>query len=111
MDQIDAMAGGHPPGTIGHAAHRPHVLPDGLFVLVWGGLLLLTAVTVAASVFFAGRVGVLVAMLVTPVKAALILMYFMHLKYEHRGFQAMFLVAVGILAVFMSLTFFDYTNR
>ena len=111
MDHSEAVAGGHHPGAHDRTPHRPHVLPDGLFVLVWAGLLLLTAVTVAASVFFAGRVGVLVAMLVTPVKAALILMYFMHLKYEHRGFQAMFLVAVGILAVFMSLTFFDYTNR
>lgn len=111
MNRTAALAddrAAHPAGRE-HAA--PHPLPDGLFVLVWAGLLVLTAVTVAASALFPGRIGVLVAMLVTPVKAALILMYFMHLKYEHRGFVAMFLVAVGILAVFMGLTFFDYTNR
>ncbi|MGD9548869.1 MAG: cytochrome C oxidase subunit IV family protein [Candidatus Krumholzibacteriia bacterium] len=93
----------------GHA--RPHVLPDGLFVGIWVGLLLLTAATVSASVFFPGRIGILVAVLVTPAKASLILMYFMHLKYEKPAFVAMFLVAVGILAIFMGLTFFDYLHR
>ena len=94
----------------GHSA-KPHVLPDGLMVTVWVGLLLLTATTVAASVLFPGKIGILVAVLVTPAKATLILMYFMHLKYEKRGFTVMFLVAVGILATFMGLTFFDYLFR
>ncbi len=97
--------------TMEHAPARHHVLPDGLFVLVWIGLLLLTGTTVGASVFFPGRIGIGVAMVVTPVKAALILMYFMHLKYEKVGYQVMFLVAVGILAIFMGLTFFDYLQR
>ncbi|NCQ35085.1 cytochrome-c oxidase [bacterium] len=95
----------------GKAVVKAHLLPDGLFVLVWVGLLLLTAATVSASVFFPGKIGIGVALLVTPVKAALILLYFMHLKYEKVGFQVMFLAAVGILATFMGLTFFDYLQR
>lgn len=90
---------------------KPHVLPDGLFVMVWVGLLVLTAITVGGSVFFPGKIGILVAMVVTPIKATLILMYFMHLKYEKKGFVAMFLVAVGILGTFIGLTFFDYLLR
>jgi cytochrome c oxidase subunit 4 len=95
-----------------HATHEEHhVLPDGVAVLVWVGLLILTAITVSASVLFPGTVGIVTAMIVTPVKAALILMYFMHLKYEKPGFVIMFLVAVGILAIFLGLTFFDYLFR
>ena len=90
---------------------KPHVLPDGLFIMVWVGLLILTGITVAGSVYFPGKIGILVAMIVTPVKAALILMYFMHLKYEKKGFVVMFLVAVGILGIFIGLTFFDYLFR
>ena len=93
------------------AADRPHVLPDGLFILVWVGLLILTGITVAGSVYFPGKIGIFVAMVVTPVKAALILMYFMHLRYEKKGFTIMFLVAVGILGIFIGLTFFDYLLR
>ena len=89
----------------------PHVLPDGLFIMVWVGLLILTAITVGASVMFSGTVGIVTAMIVTPIKAILILMYFMHLKYEKPGFVIMFLVAVGILAIFLGLTFFDYLFR
>jgi cytochrome c oxidase subunit 4 len=92
-----------------HEEH--HVLPDGLFIMVWVGLLILTAITVGASVMFSGTVGIVTAMIVTPIKAILILMYFMHLKYEKPGFVVMFLVAVGILAIFLGLTFFDYLFR
>jgi cytochrome c oxidase subunit 4 len=92
-------------------AEEHHVLPDGLFILVWVGLVVLTGITVAGSVFFPGQVGIAVAIIVTPIKATLILMYFMHLKYEKPGFVIMFLVAVGILSVFMGLTFFDYLLR
>ena len=95
-----------------HATHEEHhVLPDGVAILVWVGLLILTTITVSASVFFPGTIGIVTAMIVTPIKAALILMFFMHLKYEKPGFVAMFLVAVGILAIFLGLTFFDYLFR
>lgn len=97
-------AGGHGDA---HAAHAP--VPNATFVLVWVGLLLLTATTVAASVLFPGKVGIGVAMVVTPVKAALILLWFMHLKYEKPVFKFMFLSAMLILAIVMGLTFFDYS--
>jgi cytochrome c oxidase subunit 4 len=90
---------------------KTHVLPDNLFVMVWVGLLILTGITVAGSVYFPGKVGILIAMIVTPIKAALILMFFMHLRYEKKGFTIMFLVAVGILGIFIGLTFFDYLFR
>ncbi len=92
-----------------HAAHAHAPVATGTFVTVWVALLALTLVTVAASVWFPGKVGIGVAMVVTPIKAALILMWFMHLKYETLVFRAMFLSAIGILALVMGLTFFDYS--
>ena len=94
-----------------HAQEEHHVVPDGVMILVWIALLILTAITVGASVWFPGRGGVAVAMIVTPIKAALILMFFMHLKYEKPVFKWMFLVAAGLLAVIMGITFFDYGYR
>ena len=91
--------------------HDHHIVPTRVFMLVWLALLVLTAITVGASVYYPGKVGILVAMIVTPAKAALILMYFMHLKYEKKVFVIMFLTAMGIFAIFLGLTFFDYLFR
>jgi cytochrome c oxidase subunit 4 len=102
-------AAAHVQASHSPADHSP--LPYGLFVKVWVALLLLTCVTVASSLSWPGRVGTAVAMAITPVKAALVLFFFMHLKYEPPIFRAMFLSAVAILAVFMGLTFFDYLWR
>ncbi len=88
-----------------------HIISNGTFILVWIGLLILTAITVGASVYYPGNVGVAVAMIVTPIKAALILMYFMHLKYEKKVFVIMFLAAMSIFGVFLGLTFIDYLFR
>nr|MEE4266405.1 cytochrome C oxidase subunit IV family protein [Candidatus Krumholzibacteria bacterium] len=88
-----------------------HPLADGLLLKVYTALIILTGMTVAASVYFPGKIGIAVAMVVTPLKATLILMYFMHLKYERPVFVIMFLVAIAILALVMGLTFFDYLYR
>jgi len=99
--------------TTAAAAHdtEHHIISNGTFILVWVGLLVLTAITVGASVYFPGNIGVAVAMIVTPIKAALILMYFMHLKYEKKVFVIMFLAAMSIFGVFLGLTFIDYLFR
>ena len=99
--------------TTAAAAHEQdnHIVSDGTFIKVWIGLLILTAMTVGASVYYPGQIGVAVAMIVTPIKAALILMYFMHLKYEKKVFVIMFLSAMSIFGVFLGLTFIDYLFR
>ncbi len=107
----------HEPSTIAHAhvdayanqAHAPQSYS--VFILTWVALMALTCVTVGASVYLPGTVGTAVAMAVTPLKASLVLLIFMHLKWEPVVFRWMFLSAVGIMAVFMSLTFFDYLYR
>jgi cytochrome c oxidase subunit 4 len=96
--------------TVTHE-HAYHVIPTSTFLWVWVALLVLTTITAGASILFPGTVGILVAMVVTPAKATLILMYFMHLKYEKKVFVIMFLTAMGIFAIFLGLTFFDYLFR
>jgi cytochrome c oxidase subunit 4 len=91
------------------AEHAPQ--PYGLFIKVWAALMLLTCITVGASVNWPGAVGTAVAMAVTPVKASLVLLFFMHLKWEPPVFKIMFLTAVGLMAVFFGLSFFDYLYR
>ena len=88
-----------------------HLIPYRIFVLVWLGLVILTFITVGASVYFPGAFGIAVAILITPIKAFLVLEFFMHLRYEHKSFRYMFLITLGIVAVFMGLTLVDYIFR
>jgi len=90
-------------------AHEPQ--PYGTFIAVWAVLMALTCVTVTASMFWPGRAGTAVAMAVTPVKASLVLLFFMHLKWEPTAFKVMFLTAVSLMALFMGLSFVDYLYR
>lgn len=99
------------PAEAHHDEEDLHTVPDGVQFKVYVWLIILTTITVAASVLYPGQIGQGVAFVVTPAKAILILMYFMHLKFEKAVFVIMFLVAIGILATVMGLTFLDYLFR
>lgn len=69
----------------GHAAghdHPGHILPFRIYVLVFGALIVLTVFTVTVSRYDFGAWNIVVAMLVASVKAMLVALFFMHLKYE-----------------------------
>jgi cytochrome c oxidase subunit 4 len=94
-----------------HAAKEHHVVPYRLYVVVWGALLVLTVVTVAVSYVDMKNVTVLTAMLIATCKAMLVLLYFMHIRFEKPLYIAMILAALGTYAIFIGLTFVDYLYR
>jgi len=81
------------------------------FVLVWAALLVLTAVTVAVSRIHLGALNIWVALGIASVKSALVIFFFMHLKYERPLFKGFLLIALVILAIFIGMTFFDVLYR
>jgi cytochrome c oxidase subunit 4 len=82
-----------------------------VYVLTWIALLILTAVTVTVAGLHLGRLSVLTAVAIAGVKAAVVLSFFMHLKYEKPFFRTMVYVVIGVLAVFIGLTFTDILFR
>ena len=88
-----------------------HPLSTRACLLVWAGLLLLTAITVGAAEVDFGFLHVLVAMVVASCKACLVVLWFMHLKNEGRGLRLMVLVTFVLLAIFIGCTFFDTAYR
>jgi cytochrome c oxidase subunit 4 len=81
------------------------------YVTVWLSLLALTAVTISVAGMHLGRFSTLTSLLIASAKASLVLWFFMHLKYERKLFQLMFLIPVATLAVIIGLTFFDIWYR
>ncbi|HBL16266.1 MAG: hypothetical protein A2X36_13215 [Elusimicrobia bacterium GWA2_69_24] len=92
------------------AQEQGHVVEYPALLKVWGTLLLLTAALVGAS-RVSPAAAVWAMLVLTPVKAALVLFFFMHLKYEGALLKGMVFTALSVLVVFISLLFLDISFR
>ena len=90
---------------------QPHHIPLDLYFKVFGGLLILTAITVAASRVDFGSFNTVIAMLIASVKAGLVLAFFMHLKYDDKIYAVAFGSAVFFLLVLYFFSWIDIYTR
>jgi len=82
----------------------------GVFFIVWGVLLVLTTLLVLLS--RSGQdAAVWGLMIITPLKAALVFYFFMHLRYEGLLLKGVVTVALGTLLIFFALLFSDVAFR
>lgn len=82
------------------------------YILVWTGLLALTAATIFAALLELGRLSVYAAIFIAAVKSTLVVLFFMHLREEKRPiFKLLIPIALAILAIFIALTFTDIATR
>ena len=91
--------------------HQHEPLPYKVYFIVWGLLLFLTAVTVGISYLDLKQMTVAAAMIIATVKGSLVLLYFMHARYEKPYLLVMFLGVAVTYATFIALTFSDYIYR
>ena len=101
---------GHAHGS-GGRKHHPHVLPVRTYLAVWIGLLVLTVVTVKVSYFNFGIMNLVVAMGVATLKASLVVLFFMHLKYDEKFNAIIFAGSLTFLTIFFVLTLADTMER
>ncbi|WP_319588584.1 cytochrome C oxidase subunit IV family protein [uncultured Desulfobulbus sp.] len=74
-------------------------------------LLLLTGLTVGVSYIDMGRLNVPITLAIASAKVSLVLLFFMHLKYEGRAIKISFISTVCFLAIMISFTFWDVAFR
>jgi cytochrome c oxidase subunit 4 len=94
----------------GTEVHRP-IIPNRTFVRVWMLLLGLTAMLVLTSKIYHQALSVPAMLIVTPIKAGLVLFYFMHLKYEKPFLKALVFLTLGLLVMVIGLLFSDLLYR
>jgi len=82
------------------------------YVYVWVGLLMLTGLTVSVAGRGLGKLSVLVVLVIAGVKSGLVLLYFMHLRYEE-GFLFRLIIpgTVLLLILFIGIVFTDIAFR
>jgi cytochrome c oxidase subunit 4 len=85
-----------------------HTTPVSLLVIVLSALLVLTIITVAVTRVDLGSQGnLVVAMVIATIKAALVVMYFMHLRWDRKMHLVVFLSSVLFVILFLSMTVTD----
>ena len=94
-----------------HAEEHVHVIPYGTFVKVWLALLFITGLLVVVSMSNHVALSVPAMLILTPLKAGLVLYYFMHLKYERPFLKAMVFLTLGLLILFIGGMFLDISFR
>ncbi len=84
-----------------------------MYMAVLGALLVLTVVTVGASYidFGGGMVNIIVAMLIASLKASLVALFFMHLRWEGRMNAVIFCGSLFFLGLFLIACYQDNINR
>jgi cytochrome c oxidase subunit 4 len=94
-----------------HAEVHGHIVPYRTLVWVWLVLLFLTALLVFVSTVYHEALSVAALLTLTPLKAGLVFFYFMHLKYEKPFLKTMVFMTLGVLTLFIGLTFIDLSFR
>ncbi len=87
------------------------VIPQRVYYLVFVTLILLTLVTVDVAFYNFGILNLPIAMLIATVKATIVAMYFMHLRYNPK--LTWLFAGAGLLWLFIMfvLTIADYVTR
>ena len=101
-----AMAQLHNKENVRKADHV-HIVPPKLLLAVYAVLLVLTLITVKVTDFELGNFNVWVALLVALIKASVVALYFMHLRWDS-PFNALCLIAaLFFVCIFIGVAVLD----
>jgi len=89
-----------------------HIVSLRVYFTIFLALMVGTALTVWAGLQdFPGPLNVIVALTIAVVKATLVVLYFMHVRYSSRLIWVVFASALFWLGILFALTFGDYWTR
>src|SRR5208283_4328675 len=88
-----------------------HVVPKGIYFVIFISLLALTALTTGLAYVDLGQWNTIVALIIACCKATLVVLFFMHLRWSPRLMRVVLLSALLWLAILISLTTTDFFSR
>jgi cytochrome c oxidase subunit IV len=89
-----------------------HIVPLKIYVTIFLALMAGTALTVWAGLRdFPGQLNVIIALTIAVIKATLVVLYFMHVRYSSRLVWVVFTSALFWLGILFALTLSDYWTR
>src|ERR1700692_2524484 len=88
-----------------------HVLPKRVYYTIFAILMFCTYLTVQIAFFDLGVLNIVAALTIAVLKATLVVLFFMHVKYSTRLTGAVVLASVFWLGILLALTMSDYLTR
>ena len=88
-----------------------HISPKTTYYAIFGSLMVLTAVTVVVAFVNLGALNFPVALGIAILKATLVILFFMHVKYSSRLTKLICGTAFFFLVILFGLTLSDYMSR
>jgi cytochrome c oxidase subunit 4 len=89
-----------------------HIVSLRIYATIFLALMVGTALTIWAGLTdFPGKLNVIIALTIAVVKATLVVLYFMHVRYSSRLIWVVFASALFWLAILFAFTFSDYWTR
>jgi len=89
-----------------------HVLSSKMYYGIWIVLLVLTATTVGVAHIDLGPWNIVVALAIATLKAVLVVLFFMHVKYASEKMTKVIIVsAIFWLFILLALSLSDYATR
>lgn len=89
----------------------PHMFEYTTLLKILLALFVLTGLTVGTSYLDLGKLNVWIALIIASCKGTLVLIYFMHMKFEGKFLVLSFLGTIFFLGIMISFTFWDIAFR
>ena len=89
-----------------------HIVPRKVYIVVWIALMALMALTAGLSRIDLGEWSTVVALAIAVIKALLVILFFMHVRYESQKIAWVVVIAGFFwLGILLALTMTDYLSR
>jgi len=88
-----------------------HIVPVKTYIYVFIALLVGTALTAAIAFVDLGPFNGIVALTIATIKAVLVLLFFMHIKYSSKMTKVTVVSAFFFLMILLALSMTDYISR
>ena len=92
-----------------HTEH--HIIPRKVYYTIFGILMLCTYLTVQIAFFDLGALNTIAALGIAVLKATLVVLFFMHVKYSTRLTWVVVLGSIFWFGILVVLTMSDYLTR
>ena len=90
-----------------HKHGHVHIVSPKLLLAVYGALLVLTVITVAVTDINLGNFNLMVALAVAFIKATVVALYFMHLRWDSPFNAICIIAAFFFVAIFIGISMLD----
>jgi len=94
-----------------HEEYEEHIVPPTVYLMVFGALMVLTILTVVVAFYDLGNLNVAVALTVAVIKATLVVLFFMHVKYASTITKLVVISSIVWLGFLFFITLSDYLTR